>query len=170
MTDHLVPWWLNQIFTLAGEMSPMVVETLKLGIAILNGGNAGVQQVIQCRGGWGRVPGGTSTWQFALMRLNLLQEGYPQWLGWCLSLVANYVRVAGNTDKAIAWSQHAKCVLIKRFLKPGIKGTKHCHFSSDFLRIVNSQRMFLMPLVFQRFNLWAALLWETTAIRNLLFI
>lgn len=26
-------------------MSPMVVETLKLGIAILNGGNAGVQQV-----------------------------------------------------------------------------------------------------------------------------
>ena len=28
-------------------MSPMVVETLKLGIAILNGGNAGVQQVIQ---------------------------------------------------------------------------------------------------------------------------
>ena len=33
-------------FTITGEMSPMVVETLKLGIAILNGGNAGVQQVM----------------------------------------------------------------------------------------------------------------------------
>lgn len=28
----------------------MVVETLKLGIAILNGGNAGVQQVMGIRG------------------------------------------------------------------------------------------------------------------------
>lgn len=82
------------------------------------------------------------------MRLNLLQEGYPQWLGWCLSLVANYVRVAGNTDKTIAWSQHAKCVLIKRFLKPGIKGTKHRISPQIFCRIVNSQRMFLKPLVF----------------------
>ncbi|XP_012862710.2 ryanodine receptor 3 [Echinops telfairi] len=35
---------LQMISASKGEMSPMVVETLKLGIAILNGGNAGVQQ------------------------------------------------------------------------------------------------------------------------------
>lgn len=35
----------------AGEMGPMVASTLKLGIAILNGGNSTVQQVTQstCR-------------------------------------------------------------------------------------------------------------------------
>lgn len=31
-----------------GEMGPMVASTLKLGIAILNGGNSTVQQVFQC--------------------------------------------------------------------------------------------------------------------------
>lgn len=30
-----------------GEMGPMVASTLKLGIAILNGGNSTVQQVFQ---------------------------------------------------------------------------------------------------------------------------
>ncbi|XP_012869761.1 PREDICTED: ryanodine receptor 3 [Dipodomys ordii] len=35
---------LQMISASKGEMSPMVVETLKLGIAILNGGNTGVQQ------------------------------------------------------------------------------------------------------------------------------
>nr|XP_040130259.1 ryanodine receptor 3 isoform X1 [Ictidomys tridecemlineatus] len=35
---------LQMISASKGEMSPMVVQTLKLGIAILNGGNAGVQQ------------------------------------------------------------------------------------------------------------------------------
>ncbi|KAF4017270.1 hypothetical protein G4228_008671 [Cervus hanglu yarkandensis] len=35
---------LQMISASKGEMSPMVVETLKLGIAVLNGGNAGVQQ------------------------------------------------------------------------------------------------------------------------------
>ncbi|GAB1286690.1 Ryanodine receptor 3 [Apodemus speciosus] len=35
---------LQMISASKGEMSPTVVETLKLGIAILNGGNAGVQQ------------------------------------------------------------------------------------------------------------------------------
>jgi hypothetical protein len=35
----------------------MVVETLKLGIAILNGGNTGVQQVIGASGRLCRGPG-----------------------------------------------------------------------------------------------------------------
>ncbi len=35
-----------------GDMGPMVAATLKLGIAILNGGNASVQQVGLKRSGW----------------------------------------------------------------------------------------------------------------------
>lgn len=35
-----------------GDMGPMVAATLKLGIAILNGGNTSVQQVGLKRSGW----------------------------------------------------------------------------------------------------------------------
>lgn len=88
-------------------MSPMVVETLKLGIAILNGGNAGVQQVR-----------GTPSGLYRLLRVCPLDgchaPGKRCWLHcrgpthnhpcWCLSLVANYISVAGNTDKTRAGS------------------------------------------------------------------
>lgn len=36
------------LFLWSGEMGPMVASTLKLGIAILNGGNSTVQQVAHC--------------------------------------------------------------------------------------------------------------------------
>lgn len=83
-------------------MSPMVVETLKLGIAILNGGNAGVQQVIGAHGRWCRLPGYSHLTSVTLLGrgVDSAAEGATQnHLDWCLSFVANYIRVAGSTDK-----------------------------------------------------------------------
>lgn len=85
-------------------MSPMVVETLKLGIAILNGGNAGVQQVMGAPSGPCRPPGLFLTWHLAHFRgevLPLLWREPPphNHRYWCWPFVASYIRVAGHTDK-----------------------------------------------------------------------
>ncbi|KFO32898.1 Ryanodine receptor 3 [Fukomys damarensis] len=105
---------LQMISASKGDMSPMVVETLKLGIAILNGGNAGVQQVA---GTWGklcRVPGGLPCCREEL--LPATERGLPKPLRWCLSLVANYVSAVGNTDKTKAGSPLANVHLAKSVL------------------------------------------------------
>lgn len=85
----------------------MVVETLKLGIAILNGGNAGVQQVLGTQVGSAHFPG--------YSQLTLLQREPPRitCVG-VLPLVANYIRVAGNTDKTRARRLQINVCLIKR--------------------------------------------------------
>lgn len=56
------------------------------------------------------------TGQFSWMRFGLLQEGHPPFLGWCLSLVANYVRGDGNTGKNNSWKFAWMCVLNKEVL------------------------------------------------------
>lgn len=69
----------------------MVVETLKLGIAILNGGNAGVQQV------WGLSEGVRLPGVFPSTAVTLQGRGIDSATGattqnhlcWYLSLVAN---------------------------------------------------------------------------------
>lgn len=46
MEELIIASFKECILVLTGHTGPMVVETLKLGIAILNGGNTIVQQVM----------------------------------------------------------------------------------------------------------------------------
>lgn len=121
-------------------MSPMVVETLKLGIAILNGGNAGVQQVRWHRGmvqrswgtfigqdsshGWGSVCSKRATHHFL--------AGVCPW--WPITSEEMETRV-----KTTAGSLHECVYLIKRFL-PEIKEMRRYIFPQIFRQNCNYSR------------------------------